>query len=52
MNKTDSVPLTVNKIDSLIGMTKSQPKAELNNYLQYKYRTFKTGAIYKGSLYN
>ena len=51
-NKTDSVPLTVNKIDSLIGITKSQPKAELNNYLQYKYRTFKTGAIYKGSLYN
>ena len=46
------MPLTVNKIHSLIGMTKSQPKAELNNYLQYRYRTFKTGAIYKGSLYS
>ena len=26
------MPLTVNKIDSLIGISKSQPKAELNNY--------------------
>ena len=33
-------------------MTKSQPKAELSNYLQYKYSTIKNGAIYKGSQYN
>ena len=38
----------MNRRDSLIGITKSQPKAELNNYLQYKYLHLKLGLFTKG----